>query len=171
MLVSACAQQVIPKDLEPQVDRNVSFLQVKEAPSSYLHRTIVLGGEVLSVKPGSDSTRIELLQLPLDQSLQPATERTKSVGRFLAEQPGMMDPATLPPGTRVTVVGEVTGATTLPIGEEPYSYPTLLVKHLKTWEPVVQSVRPGVGVGVGIGGIFGGRRGGGFGGVGIGTGF
>jgi outer membrane lipoprotein len=159
---------VIPKDLEPQVDRNVSFLQLKEAPASYLHRNVVLGGEVLSVKPGSDTTRIEFLQLPLNQSLEPATDRTKSTGRFLAEQPGMVDPATLPPGTRVTVVGEVTGATKLPIGEESYSYPTLLMKHLKTWEAQAPAGRPGVGVG--IGGIFGGGRGGGFGGVGVGVG-
>ena len=60
MLLSACAPPVIPKDLEGQVDRNVSFLQVKEAPSSYQHRTIALGGEVLSVTRDGDNTRVQL---------------------------------------------------------------------------------------------------------------
>jgi len=170
MLLSACASpQVIPKELETQVDRSISFLQVKDSPSSYKHRTVVLGGEVLSVKRDGDNTRIEILQLPLDGSLQPVADRTKSLGRFLGVQQGVVDPATLPAGTRITMVGEVTGATSLPIDDATYSYPTLAVKHIKPWEPVVaQSGGRGVGVGIGIGEIFGGRGGGGFGGVGVG---
>jgi outer membrane lipoprotein len=165
MLVSACAPQVIPKELEAQVDRNVSFLQVKQAPLSYKNRLIVLGGEVLSVKRGGDSTRIEVLQLPLDGSLEPVSDRTKSLGRFLGVQKEFLDPAILPAGTRVTIVGEVTGVTTLRLDETEYSYPTLAVKHVKLWEP--QSPRSGVSIGIG-GGVGGG---GGFGGVGGGVGF
>ena len=167
MLLSACAPQVIPKELEAQVDRNVSFLEVKQAPLSYKNRLIVLGGEVLSVKRGSDSTRIEVLQLPLDGSLEPVSDRTKSLGRFLGVQKEFLDPATLPAGTRVTIVGEVTGVTTLRLDETDYSYPTLAVKHVKVWEP--QSRGSGPGFSIGIGGGVGG--GGGFGGVGGGVGF
>jgi outer membrane lipoprotein len=166
MLLSACATQVIPKELDAQVDRNVSFLQVQQAPLSYKNRIIVLGGEVLSVKRENDSTRIEILQLPLDGSLEPARDRTKSLGRFLGIQKDFLDPAILPAGTRVTIVGEVTGVTVLPLDETNYSYPTLAVKHVKPWEP--QSVqRPGFSIGIG-GGVGGG---GGFGGVGGGIGF
>ena len=168
MLLSACAPPVIPKDLEGQVDRNVSFLQVKEAPSSYQHRTIALGGEVLSVTRDGDNTRVEVLQLPLDRSLEPVRDRQKSLGRFLGVHNGFVDPATLPPGTLVTIIGEVTGATKLPIGETEYSYPTLAVKHVKLWEPQAPSY-PRSGVSIGIGGGVGGR--GGFGGVGGGIGF
>jgi outer membrane lipoprotein len=171
MLIAACAQGVIPKDLEPQVDRNVTFLQVKEAPMSYRGRTVVLGGEVLAVKRDPANTWIEILQLPLDGSLQPIEDRTKSLGRFLGVQQGMLDPATLPAGTRITIVGEIAGATPSSIDGMPYSYPTLTVKHIKPWEPRVQSGMAGTGIGIGIGGIFGGGRSGGFGGVGIGGGF
>lgn len=166
MLVSACAPQVIPRELEAQVDRNVSFLQVKQSPVSYKNRTIVLGGEVLSVKRESDSTHIEVLQLPLDGSFEPASDRTKSLGRFLGVQKEFLDPATLPAGTLVTIVGEVTGVTILPLDETEYAYPTLAVKHVKIWEP--QSSRRS-GFSIGIGGGIGG--GGGFGGIGGGIGF
>jgi len=166
MLVAACATQVIPKELEGQVDRDVSFLQVKQAPASYKNRIIVLGGEVLSVKRVSDSTRIELLQLPLDSSFEPTRDRTKSLGRFLAIEKEFVDAATLPAGTVVTVIGEVAGATTLPLDETEYAYPTLAVKHVKLWEP--QSSRH-QGFSIGIGGGVG--SGGGFGGVGGGIGF
>ena len=169
MMLSACAQQVIPKELEPQVDRNVSFLQVQQAPYSYKDRVIVLGGEVLSVKRERDHTRIEVLQLPLDSSLEPVEERTKSLGRFLAVQQQMLDPATLPVGTRVTIIGQVIGGTTLPIGETAYNYPILEVKHVKPWEPQSASRSGGSGVFLGVGGGVGGR--GGFGGVGGGVGF
>jgi len=153
MLLPACAPQVIPKELEAQVDRNVSFLQVKQAPSSYKNRIIVLGGEVLSVKLGSDLTRIEVLQLPLDGSFEPVRDRTTSLGRFLGVQKEFLDPATLPAGTRVTIVGEVTGVTILPLDETEYSYPTLAVRHVKLWEPQ-SSWRPGVSIGIGGGIAF-----------------
>jgi outer membrane lipoprotein len=169
MLLAACAQDVIPKELEPKVDRNVTFLQLKEAPMSYRGRTVVLGGEVLAVKRDRAITWIEVLQLPLDGSLEPVGDRTKSLGRFLGVRQEMLDPATLPPGTRITMVGDFTGATPSSIDNMPYSYPTLTVKHIKPWEPRTQSGGSGIGIGTG-GGVFGGR-GGGFGGVGIGGGY
>ncbi len=56
-----------------------------------------------------------------------------SRGRFLAFQQTFLDPATVPAGTRVTIVGEVTGATTLPLDETDYTYPTLEIKNIKVW--------------------------------------
>ena len=163
-----CGSQVIPKELEGQVDRKVSFLQLKESPAPYISRMVVLGGEVLSVKRVNDSTRIEVLQIPLDSSLEPVPDRMTSQGRFLGVQQGFLDPATLPVGTRVTVIGEVTGTTTLPIDDVQYVYPTLAIRHLRVWErqPPGYSHPP---VSIGIGGGIG--RGGGFGGIGGGVGF
>src|SRR5207249_8529257 len=43
------------------------------------------------------------------------------------------------PGTRVTIVGEVTGATTLALDETDYSYPTLEIKNLRVWPQSVGS--------------------------------
>jgi len=115
MLLSACAPQVIPKELEAQVDRNVSFLQVKQAPVAYKNRIIVLGGEVLSVKRDRGSIRIEVLQLPLDGSFEPARDRTNSLGRFLGVQKEFLDPAILPAGTLVTIVGKSRGSRPCPL--------------------------------------------------------
>ena len=165
--VCSCAPEVIPKELEGQVDRKVSFLQLKESPETYTGRIVVLGGEVLSAKRNNDSTRIEVLQLPLDSSLEPVPDRTTSQGRVLAIQKAFLDPATVPVGTRVTMIGEMTGTTTLPIDDVQYTYPTLALRHLKVWEKVPPGVRPPVSIGIG-GGVGGG---GGFGGIGGGVGF
>jgi outer membrane lipoprotein len=173
LVLSGCAPQIIPKELEGQVDRNVSFLQLKESPATYNGRLVVLGGEVLSAKRGTDNTRIEVLQIPLNASHEPVQDRTSSQGRFLALQEQFLDPATVPVGSLVTVVGEVTGTTTMPIDEVQYVYPTLRIRHVQVWEnlPGRAYGRPpvsiGIGGGVGTGGGFG--RGG-FGGIGIGGG-
>jgi outer membrane lipoprotein len=167
--LASCGPQVVPKELEGKVDRNVSFLQLKEAPPTYKGRMVVLGGEVLSAKRGTDSTRIEILQIPLDSSYEPVQDRTTSQGRFLAVQEQFLDPATVPVGTLVTVIGEVTGTTTMPIDEVQYTYPTLAIRHVHVWENTSSRSYGRSPVSIGIGGGVG--RGGGFGGIGGGVGF
>ena len=56
-----------------------------------------------------------------------------SQGRFIAYQTEFLDPATLPPGTRLTILGQVSGSVTQSLDEADYTYPTLIVKHLKAW--------------------------------------
>ena len=143
--VLGCASEpVVPPSLQGQLDRTLTFTQLKESPTSYRGRIVVFGGEVLSAKRLKEGTRIEVLQVPLDSFYAPGTDRTSSQGRFLALQKEFLDPATLPPGTRVTVTGEVTGATTLPLDETEYTYPLLEIKSLKVWPPSFES-RPNYG--------------------------
>ncbi len=170
LFVASCGPKVIPKELEGQVDRNVSFLQLKESPPAYKSRLVVLGGEVLSAKRGTDSTRIEVLQIPLNSSYEPVQDRTTSLGRFLALQEQFLDPATVPVGSLVTVVGEVIGATTMPIDDIQYTYPTLKIRHLHVWENLPSRSYGRTPMSIGIGGGVGSGSGGGFGGVGIGGG-
>ena len=117
-----------------------------------------------------EGTRLEILQLPLDGSEKPVFDKTSSQGRFLVFESSFLDPATLPPQTRVTVVGEVTGATDASLDEMAYRYPTLTMKHLHVWpEPGFdQSESAGPSFGIFGGGGTGGRVGGG---VSIGIGF
>ncbi len=134
LLLPGCAgREVIPQDLRDRVDQEVTFAELKEDPTSLQGRLVVVGGVVLSAKLMKEKTRIEVLQLPLESSLEPRTDLTASQGRFLAFQEAFLDPATIPSGTRVTMVGEVTGATSLPLDETEYTYPTLAVRKLTVW--------------------------------------
>ena len=100
-LLPACAApSFIPDSIQAQVDRSLTFHQLKDSAESYRGRLIVLGGEVLAAKRLKDGTRIEILQLPLDGSQQPVPDRMASEGRFVALQREFLDPATLPRGTR-----------------------------------------------------------------------
>ncbi len=119
--------------MEPLVDRTVSFRDVLTSPEFYKGRVLVLGGEVLKAKRLRDRTQVELLQLPLEDGEEPTFDRQQSQGRFLALQQEFLDPATLVEGTRVTIVGEVSGAKTDRLDDVEYQYPTLIVKHLHVW--------------------------------------
>jgi len=131
---AGCASNtsVIPASLKTQVDEHLTFSQIKESPDGYHGRVVILGGEVLSAKRLKDGTRIEVLQLPLADQ-EPVWDRSKSQGRFLAIHKEFLDPATLPKGTHVTIVGEVTGSVTMPLDETEYTYPVLEVKNLTVW--------------------------------------
>jgi outer membrane lipoprotein len=111
----------------------IPFMQVKATPDSYRGQVVTWGGEVLSARRLKEGTRIEILQLPLNSSLQPTLELNKSQGRFVALQREFLDPATIPPGTFVTVTGEVAGSVTLPLDETEYTYPIVELKTMKVW--------------------------------------
>jgi outer membrane lipoprotein len=132
-LLSGCASSsFVPPSLQTQVDKTLTFEQLKAAPDSYRGRVMIVGGEVLSAKRLKEGTRLEILQIPLENQ-EPGLDRTKSQGRFVAVQKEFLDPATLPNGTRVTIVGEISGVMTLPLDETEYAYPMLDIKDLKVW--------------------------------------
>ena len=166
VVTAGCAStRVIPESLEPQVEKTVSFDQIVASPDSYRGKVVLLGGEVLKAKATEGGTQLEVLQLPLDDEEEPGVDRLQSKGRFLAMHKEFLDPATIVEGTRVTIVGEVTGASVEKMDEADYRFPTLDVKHLHRWDrrredhPRASGPWWGVFGGVGFGG--GGSRSGG----------
>ena len=130
--------------------QTLTFQQVTAAPGSLKGQAAVFGGNVLSGRRLKDGTRIEILQLPLDRSTRPGYDLTQSQGRFIAFQREFLDPATIPPGTRVTVTGEISGSITLPLDETDYTYPVITIKQLRVWaksEEVAPRIRPYMGPG------------------------
>jgi outer membrane lipoprotein len=100
----------------------------------------LLAGCAASVLPAS-------LQLQVDRTLAFAQLKDSPDsyrGRLVIAGGEVLSAKRLKEGTRVTIVGEVTGATTLPLDETDYAYPTLEIKHLKVW-PMRdnQTSRPG----------------------------
>jgi outer membrane lipoprotein len=174
LLASACSgTKVIPPELEEQIDNSVSYRDIQASPQAVQGRTVLLGGEVLGARRVQDGVELEILQLPVKGEDPPVERRTESQGRFLALDRAAGDPASFPPGTKVTIVGAVTGEDTRRLDESTYRYPTVDVKHLYVWSEDQYRERsrgPGLFGGVGFGFGSGGRSGS-FGGVGIGTGF
>jgi outer membrane lipoprotein len=132
VLLSGCSSERLPAEaLNGTVQP--PFLALQQDPGSYEGRRIVLGGEVLQAKRRADRTEIEVLQLPLNAMNEPIPERVSSQGRFLAYRRDFLDPATIPVGTRITVVGESKGTVPEKLDEMDYSYPIVESEYIKVW--------------------------------------
>ena len=123
----------LPAELSKQVNDSLSFSQIKASPEEYKGKLVILGGQILSAKRLTDSTELIILHLPLLNQREPSTELTQSQGRYIAYQEEFLDPATVPSGTRITLVGELSGAVTQKLDETDYTYPTLTIKQFKVW--------------------------------------
>ena len=137
VLIAACSstpRTIVPTNLEGQINNDVSFAQIKESPDAHVGSLVLVGGEILSAKRLKEHTRLVILQLPLSSDQEPTTNRTLSQGRFIALQSKFLDPATVPHGTRVTLVGKITGSQTELLDEMEYTYPTMSIEHLQVWE-------------------------------------
>lgn len=175
LLVSACSgPKIIPPELEEQIDSSLSFRDIQASPQSYQGRTVLLGGEVLGARRIQEGVELEVLQLPVQGEDPPTSRRTESQGRFLAVDRSAGDPASFPPGTKLSLVAAIIGEERRPLDEATYRYPVVEVKHLYVWsdDQYRERSRSPVGLFGGLGFGFGsGGRSGSFGGVGIGTGF
>ncbi len=150
---SACAQyNVIPDRLEGQVNRTLKFEQVRDNPQEYKGEMLVVGGEVLSVDRRQDTTRIEVLQLPLNDDYIPANQRTQTQGRFIALSKGHdpLDPAVFDKGVAISLVGELVGSETIKVGEDDKQVPVFGIKDLTIWDKAhYWGNPPGYGLGWG----------------------
>ncbi|MEK9142535.1 MAG: Slp family lipoprotein [Nitrospirota bacterium] len=147
LMLSACAESIhqvqrdtellgIPLGLEQEIDTSLSFADLKRAPSEYVGRTVMIGGNVIRAKRTDAGTELEILQLPTAKEGGLTEERLRSEGRFLAVREQFLDPASLPQGTPITVIGTVKGETTRQLDESDYTYPILDVKHIIDWKSV-----------------------------------
>lgn len=127
----------VPPELEQQIDASVTFADVYAAPANYVGRMVKIGGIVIRTKRTTDQTELELLQLPTKAAGPPTTERLRSEGRFLAVREAFLDPAAVPAGTPITVIGVVKGSTTRPLDEREYTYPVVEIHHLIDWNAVM----------------------------------
>ncbi|MGD9851914.1 MAG: Slp family lipoprotein [Nitrospirales bacterium] len=139
ILIAGCSTPYVttlPGNLASRVDLSLNFLQIKESPDSHKGKLVMLGGQVLEARRLKDSTQLTILQLPLIDQQEPTAELTQSQGRFIATQQDFLDPATVPSGTKVTVVGEISGSLNQSLDETTYDYPTINIKHIKVWPQV-----------------------------------
>lgn len=132
-IATGCASIGEQTDQDTLNSPQITYAQVKAAPESYNGQPVTFGGKVLGARGLKEGTRIEILQLPLTESLRPTMELSKSLGRFVALQKEFLDPATVPPGTFVTVTGEMAGSITMPLDEMEYTYPLVRISTLRVW--------------------------------------
>ncbi|NKB81882.1 MAG: hypothetical protein GKS05_08355 [Nitrospirales bacterium] len=136
---SPYTQSTFPASVLDSINRAVSFTEMKAHPLSHQGTLIMIGGEVLSAKRLRDHTQLTILHLPLTDDEEPTTDRTESAGRFHAIRTEFLDPAIVPAGTRITIVGQISGSTIDKLDEMTYAYPVITIQHFTVWPDQLES--------------------------------
>lgn len=151
----ACAS-VIPRGLKEEV-RSVPFAALQQAPERYVGTLLLLGGEVLAVRPRGDWTEIEVLERPLGLRDRPQLDHP-SRGEFVVlfrPEPGDARMDQFVPGRLITVVGEMQGRAALP-GDIPSDRRVLLMaRYVHLWPPPLFPGGPEIGIEFGYQGSIG----------------
>ncbi len=117
----------------PSGTPQISYAEAQATLESYSGQSVTFSGKVLEARRLKEGTRIIILQLPLTSSLQPTMDLSRSEGRFVALQKDFLDPATVPPGTFLTVTGALAGTVVMPLDETEYTYPLVHITNLRVW--------------------------------------
>ncbi|NIP73348.1 MAG: Slp/YeaY family lipoprotein [Gammaproteobacteria bacterium] len=131
--LAGCASPV-PSQIREPAPGDLGLAQVQAEPQRHTGAPVRWGGTIVSVDNRPQVTTIVVVARPLDSSGRPR-EGDGSLGRFLAQVEGFLDPAVYAPQRQITVFGHVEGAMTRAIGEHPYRYPVVKVRTLYLWEP------------------------------------
>lgn len=131
--IIGCAH-VISREVREEADRELTPEILFRDPDAYKGKIVILGGVIISSKNTDKGTHIEVLQNPIDSRGRPE-DTDVSYGRFLIFYEGYLDTAIYSMGRKVTVVGEVLGKKTRPLGEVQYSYLLIKSKELHILKP------------------------------------
>ena len=144
----------------------IPFSEILASPEIYRGKVVRLGGVIITTENREKETVLEILEKPLGRRGRPKAGDV-SGGRFRVVFEEFLDKAIYRPDRPLTIVGEIVGVETAPIGETTYDYPLLSGKEVRLWEKRGYRDWPPVHIGVGISGGTGGTGGG----VSIGTSF
>ncbi len=147
LLITGCAP-VISRPVLNEVDRAITFEEIKKDPSTAHKGLVLLGGKVINVTNTKDGTLVEVLQSPLRRNLKPLPEN-KSRGRFLIRFKGFIDPLVYM-DKLITVAGVQEAPITRPINKRDYTYPVIEAKEDYLWR-MGNDNSPPVSFGIGLG--------------------
>jgi outer membrane lipoprotein len=129
----------VSKSTRKELDRDISFDQLRKRPGSHEGKLVLLGGEIIRTHNKQEGTMIEILQKRLNRWGRPKDE-DETGGRFLVFADRFLDPVVYSQGRRITVAGTVLGAHAEKIGEVDYLYPLLRARELRLWQDRSRSV-------------------------------
>lgn len=135
-VLAACATP-LPEAIREPPPGDLSITEVRGNVEAYIGDRVRWGGTITGVENRAQETWIEVVARPLEGSGRPS-ESGDSLGRFIAQVEGFLDPAVYREGREVTVAGTVEGELTRPIGEYRYTYIVVDAGTTKLWEPRVE---------------------------------
>jgi outer membrane lipoprotein len=164
MLDSCTSIQKRPNQQESY--EKISFSEILRSPEQHRGKVVRLGGVILDVVNKEEGGTLEILEKPLNWRGRPKPG-DDSGGRFIALFGEFLDKAIYRMDREVTIIGEITGMKTAPIGETTYNYPLLSGREIRLWKDKGYFDKTRLHIGIGVSGGSGGTDVG----VGVGTSF
>ncbi|RAM00264.1 hypothetical protein DO021_20080 [Desulfobacter hydrogenophilus] len=131
LCISGCAG-IISKNIQNQVEKNLSLKMVLEDTRDYAGKMVLWSGEIINTDNEKQGTMMEIIQKPADINGRPK-DVDKSQGRFLALNKTYLDAAIYEKGRKVTVAGRIKEKRTRPLGGIQYTYPLIMVEEIYLW--------------------------------------
>jgi outer membrane lipoprotein len=153
MLDSCTSIQKRPNQQESY--EKISFSEIFRSPEQHRGKVVRLGGVILDVVHKEEGSTLEILEKPLNWRGRPKPG-DDSGGRFIAVFGEFLDKAIYRVDRQVTIIGEITGMKTAPIGETTYNYPLLSGREIQLWKDKGYFDRPRLHIGIGVSGGSGG---------------
>lgn len=134
-----CAS-VPSRQFRQQVGSPIPFQELLEG-NAHVGERVILGGYILGTVNEPDGTRITVLQAPLNSRNKPKSQDL-SQGRFVVRTEQFLDPEIYRKDRKLTVGGEVLGASPQPLGNRTYRYPVIKAEELYLWPKEPRYTRP-----------------------------
>jgi outer membrane lipoprotein len=133
LYLSSCATPT-PDALTTELAENPSPSVVQKNHAQFAQQFIRWGGEVVGVFNGEQVTELEIISRPLNRKGEPQSDKL-TLGRFIAQIDGFLEPEEFKDYKLVTVTGVVKGLKIKKIDNFDYGYPVVLVEQYFRWKP------------------------------------
>ena len=129
----------------------IPFSEILRSPEQYRGKVVRLGGVIVDVVHKEEGSTLEILEKPLNWRGRPKPG-DESGGRFMAVFGKFLDKAIYRSNRPLTIIGEIIGMKTAPIGEMVYNYPLLSGREIHLWEEKGYFGRTRMHIGIGVSG-------------------
>ena len=131
-LIAGCGH-VFSESARREVDKSITFGELKSDPKLFIGKYVKLGGEIAGLKNTEEGSQLQVVQFKLGSDDIP-DESSASGGRFLAITPEYLDSMIYKTGRLVAIIGQVRGSKTLPLDEMQYTYPLISIVEIHVWK-------------------------------------
>jgi outer membrane lipoprotein len=125
--LSACT--TVPE----QIEGTFADISPARVEPSVFGSSVRWGGVIVGSSAKDNQSCLEILSHDLDKYLRPKLEDS-TAGRFMACQPGFLDPMVFTSGREITVTGKIQNIKVQKVEDFDYRYPVLAVDDLVLWQ-------------------------------------
>lgn len=147
LLLSGCATTP-PLNLQ-DVDTTISPGNAAAQIETLRGKKTLWGGIIVNSRNLQNTTQLEILAYPLDDTRRPLTDR-EPLGRFIADHNGYLETVDYAPGRELTVIGVLTAVKEGKIDESSYRFPSINTEQLRLWPKSRADTEPRIHFGIGV---------------------